>query len=117
MILFVLVKILGEIDVILAKAKYGQAQKCTMPSVNNEGYIRLVQARHPLIPMEEAVPNTIEFGRDITAIVITGPNTGGKTVTLKTVGLCTLMAQVGIPMPALDGSGFALFESSICGYW
>ncbi len=54
--------------------------------MNNEGYIRLVRARHPLISIEEAVPNTIEFGRDITAIVITGPNTGGKTVTLKTVG-------------------------------
>jgi len=109
--IFLLVNVLGEIDVILAKAKYGQAQKCTMPIINNEGYIRLVKARHPLIPMETAVPNTIEFGKDITTIVITGPNTGGKTVTLKTVGLCTLMAQSGIPIPALDGSEVALFES------
>ncbi|MEK3954195.1 MULTISPECIES: endonuclease MutS2 [Psychrobacillus] len=109
--IFVLVSVLGEIDVILAKAKYGQAQKCTMPIINNEGYIRLVKARHPLIPLETAVPNTIEFGKDITTIVITGPNTGGKTVTLKTVGLCTLMAQSGLPIPALDGSEVALFES------
>ncbi|SFQ47027.1 DNA mismatch repair protein MutS2 [Psychrobacillus psychrotolerans] len=109
--IFVLVSVLGEIDVILAKAKYGQAQKCTMPIINNEGYIRLVKARHPLIPLETAVPNTIEFGKDITTIVITGPNTGGKTVTLKTVGLCTIMAQSGLPIPALDGSEVALFES------
>ncbi|WP_332649797.1 endonuclease MutS2 [Lysinibacillus sp. 54212] len=108
--LFVLVGLLGEIDVILAKAKYGQANKCTMPKMNNEGYTRLVRARHPLLSIEEAVPNTIEFGREITAIVITGPNTGGKTVTLKTVGLCTLMAQAGLPVPALDGSELAVFQ-------
>lgn len=109
--IFLLVNVLGEVDVILAKAKYGQAQKCTMPIINNKGYIRLVKARHPLIPIDTAVPNTIEFGKDITTIVITGPNTGGKTVTLKTVGLCTLMAQSGLPIPALDGSEVALFES------
>ncbi|SOC02948.1 DNA mismatch repair protein MutS2 [Ureibacillus xyleni] len=108
--LFILVQILGDIDVILAKGKYGQANKCTKPNINEKGYIRLVRARHPLISIEEAVPNTIEFGRDITAIVITGPNTGGKTVTLKTVGLCTLMAQAGLPVPALDGSELAVFD-------
>ncbi|QDP99686.1 endonuclease MutS2 [Lysinibacillus fusiformis] len=108
--LFNLVKILGEIDVILAKGKYGQANKCTMPKMNKDGYIRLVRARHPLIASEIAVANDIEFGKDITAIVITGPNTGGKTVTLKTVGLCTLMAQAGLPVPALDGSELAVFE-------
>ncbi|KGR83305.1 endonuclease MutS2 [Lysinibacillus odysseyi] len=108
--LFVLVGLLGEIDVILAKGKYGQANKCTMPKMNKEGYTKLVRARHPLLPIDEAVPNTIEFGRDITAIVITGPNTGGKTVTLKTVGLCTMMAQSGLPVPALDGSELAVFE-------
>ncbi|MFJ7736883.1 endonuclease MutS2 [Lysinibacillus sp. NPDC097287] len=108
--LFNLVKILGEIDVILAKGKYGQANKCTKPKVNKDGYIRLVRARHPLLPIETAVPNDIEFGKDITSVVITGPNTGGKTVTLKTVGLCTLMAQAGLPVPALDGSELAVFE-------
>lgn len=108
--LFSLVQILGEIDVILAKAKYGQANKCTKPTVNEKGIIRLVKARHPLLDIDEAVPNTIEFGKDITAIVITGPNTGGKTVTLKTVGLCTLMAQAGLPIPVLDGSEIAVFN-------
>jgi DNA mismatch repair protein MutS2 len=109
--LFLLVAILSEIDVILAKAKYGTAHKYTKPEVNNEGRIRLTQATHPLIPVEEAVANNIEFGTDITTIVITGPNTGGKTVTLKTVGLCTLMAQAGLPIPALDGSEVAVFDS------
>lgn len=108
--IFVLVQLLGEMDVILAKGKYGQANKCTMPKMNKEGYTRLVRARHPLLSIEEAVANTIEFGRDVTAIVITGPNTGGKTVTLKTVGLCTIMAQCGLPVPALDGSELAVFE-------
>ncbi|PIJ97388.1 endonuclease MutS2 [Lysinibacillus sphaericus] len=108
--LFNLVKVLGDIDVILAKGKYGQANKCTMPKMNQDGYIRLVRTRHPLLPIDIAVPNDIEFGKDITAIVITGPNTGGKTVTLKTVGLCTLMAQAGLPVPALDGSQLAVFK-------
>lgn len=108
--LFNLVKVLGDIDVILAKGKYGQASKCTMPKMNQDGYIRLVRARHPLLPIDTAVPNDIEFGKDITAVVITGPNTGGKTVTLKTVGLCTLMAQAGLPVPALDGSQLAVFK-------
>ena len=109
--LFLLVAILSEIDVILAKAKYGSVNKYTKPEVNNEGRIRLAQATHPLISVDEAVANNIEFGTDITTIVITGPNTGGKTVTLKTVGLCTLMAQSGLPIPALDGSEVAVFDS------
>ncbi|WP_438311321.1 endonuclease MutS2 [Sporosarcina sp. FA9] len=109
--LFTLVTVLSEIDIILAKAKYGTLNKYTKPIVNNEGYIRLSQARHPLIPVDEVVSNNIEFGKDITTIVITGPNTGGKTVTLKTVGLSVLMAQSGLPIPALDGSEIAVFES------
>ena len=108
--LFILIRILGDMDAVLAKAKYGMAEKATIPSVNNDGYIRLVKARHPLIPREEAVTNTIEFGRETTAIVITGPNTGGKTVTLKTVGLCMLMAQAGLPIPVLEGSETAVFD-------
>lgn len=108
--LFVMVQVLGQIDVILAKAKYGQANKCSKPTMNAEGYIKLTAARHPLLDRDIAVANNIEFGREFTAIVITGPNTGGKTVTLKTVGLCTLMAQSGIPVPALDGSELAVFD-------
>ncbi|PID07230.1 MULTISPECIES: endonuclease MutS2 [unclassified Sporosarcina] len=109
--LFTLVQLLAEVDVILAKAKYGTANKCTKPAVNADGYMRLSKARHPLLPINEAVANTIEFGTDVTTIVITGPNTGGKTVTLKTVGLCTLMAQSGLPIPVLDGSEIAVFDS------
>lgn len=109
--LFILVNLLADVDAILAKAKYGAAHKYTKPAVNNDGYIRLAQAKHPLIEEKDVVANDIEFGRDITTIVITGPNTGGKTVTLKTVGLCTLMAQSGIPIPALDGSEIAVFSS------
>lgn len=108
--IFVMVEVLGEIDMIFAKAKYGSANKCSKPAMNTDGYINLKRARHPLIPKDEVVANDIEFGRDITAIVITGPNTGGKTVTLKTVGLCTLMAQAGLPVPALDGSELAVFD-------
>ncbi|MBK3493512.1 endonuclease MutS2 [Viridibacillus sp. YIM B01967] len=108
--IFISVQLLGEIDVILAKAKYGQANKCSKPIMNDNGYIKLGKARHPLLPMDVAVANDIEFGKDITSIVITGPNTGGKTVTLKTVGLCTIMAQSGIPVPALDGSHLAVFD-------
>lgn len=109
--LFHLVKSMATLDAIFAKAKYGTAEKCTRPTINQEGRIRLVKARHPLLKKEEAVANTIEFGNPDTAVVITGPNTGGKTVTLKTVGLCTLMAQSGIPIPALDGSEIAVFDS------
>ncbi|GEK30066.1 endonuclease MutS2 [Kurthia zopfii] len=108
--IFVMIQVLGQIDVILAKAKYGQANKCSKPKMNQEGYMKLTQARHPLLDRETAVANNIEFGKEFTAIVITGPNTGGKTVTLKTVGLCTLMAQSGIPIPALDGSELAVFD-------
>ncbi|MBQ0140621.1 MAG: endonuclease MutS2 [Kurthia sp.] len=108
--LFLMVQVLGQIDVILAKAKYGQANKCSKPKMNEEGYIKLTLARHPLLDRETAVANNIEFGKKYTAVVITGPNTGGKTVTLKTVGICTLMAQSGIPVPALDGSELAVFE-------
>lgn len=108
--IFIMIQVLGQIDVILAKAKYGQANKCSKPTMNEEGYMKLTQARHPLLDRETAVANNIEFGREFTAIVITGPNTGGKTVTLKTVGLCTLMAQSGIPVPALDGSELAVFD-------
>ena len=84
--LFTLVAIFRKSTLFLRKQNSGRLNKCTKPEVNNKGYIRLTKARHPLLPIEEAVANTIEFGKDITTIVITGPNTGGKTVTLKTVG-------------------------------
>ncbi|MBY0099060.1 endonuclease MutS2 [Mesobacillus maritimus] len=106
-----IVKILADLDFMFAKARYSHKIKGTKPSVNDKGIIKLFQARHPLIAIEEIVPNTITLGEDYTTIVITGPNTGGKTVTLKTLGLCTLMAQAGLQIPALDGSEIAVFDA------
>ncbi|WP_281658310.1 endonuclease MutS2 [Halobacillus sp. Cin3] len=104
------VQILGQIDFMFARAKLGQQMKASMPAMNDEGRIKMKQARHPLIGGDEVVPNDIEIGEDYTSIVITGPNTGGKTVTLKLVGLCTLMAQSGLQVPALDGCELAVFK-------
>ncbi|PPA71586.1 endonuclease MutS2 [Jeotgalibacillus proteolyticus] len=109
--LLLIVDILGDIDFMFSKAKYGRAIKATKPEVNDQGIIQLNKARHPLLPIDDAVANDIYMGEDFTAIVITGPNTGGKTVTLKTIGLCTLMAQAGLPLPVLDGSKISIFES------
>lgn len=102
--------ILSKIDFMTAKAKYARKIKGTKPEMNDRGIIDMKQARHPLIPAEEVVANDISIGKDSTAIVITGPNTGGKTVTLKMVGLTTLMAQSGLMVPALDGCKMAVFE-------
>lgn len=104
------VSILGEIDFIHARALLGNQMKAAKPKMNNQGIIKMKQARHPLIPVEEVVPNDIEIGESYSSIVITGPNTGGKTVTLKMVGLCTLMAQSGLQVPALDGCELAVFH-------
>lgn len=105
------VKILTEIDFMFAKALYGSKMKASKPKMNQEGRIRLFKARHPLIDINQVVPNDIILGEDYSAIVITGPNTGGKTVTLKTLGLLTLMAQSGLQIPALDGSEMTVFSS------
>ncbi|WP_160722095.1 endonuclease MutS2 [Bacillus sp. USDA818B3_A] len=107
----VIVGILANLDFIFAKAKYGRKIKASMPVMNNEGRIALFKARHPLIPIDEVVANDIMLGKDYTTIVITGPNTGGKTVTLKTLGLCSIMAQAGLQIPALDGSELAVFDA------
>ncbi|QED48855.1 endonuclease MutS2 [Cytobacillus dafuensis] len=105
----VIVEVLAEIDFMFAKARYSKRIKASKPEVNNEGRIALFKARHPLINEDIVVANDITLGKDYSTIVITGPNTGGKTVTLKTVGLCTLMAQAGLQIPALDGSEIAVF--------
>lgn len=102
-------EVLANIDFMFAKARYSRKIKATKPIMNRDGRISLVKARHPLIPIDEVVANDIVLGKDYSTILITGPNTGGKTVTLKTVGLCTLMAQAGLQIPALDGSEMAVF--------
>lgn len=104
------VQVLGHMDFMFARAKLGKQMRAAMPKMNDEGRIDMKQARHPLISEDEVVPNDIEIGTDYTSIVITGPNTGGKTVTLKLVGLCTLMAQSGLQVPALDGCEMAVFK-------
>ncbi|RDY71280.1 MULTISPECIES: endonuclease MutS2 [Halobacillus] len=104
------VNVLGHMDFMFARAKLGKQMRAAMPKMNDEGRIDMKQARHPLISGDEVVPNDIEIGKDYTSIVITGPNTGGKTVTLKLVGLCTLMAQSGLQVPALDGCEMAVFK-------
>ena len=106
-----IVGVLAEIDFMFTKAKYGHRIKGTKPAINNAGKIALFKARHPLIEADQVVANDIALGDTYSTIVITGPNTGGKTVTLKTVGLCTLMVQAGLPIPALDGSEMSVFHA------
>jgi DNA mismatch repair protein MutS2 len=106
-----IVSVLADIDFMFAKAKYAHRLKASKPKINDEGKIVLLKAKHPLIPPEVVVANDIVLGDTYTSIVITGPNTGGKTVTLKTVGLCTLMAQAGLQIPVLDGSEMGVFKS------
>jgi len=104
------ITILAKVDFVFARAKLGQVMKAARPKMNDRGYIKMQQARHPLIPIDEVVANDVEIGETYTSIVITGPNTGGKTVTLKMIGLCTLMAQSGLQVPALDGCEMAVFK-------
>ncbi|TYS19687.1 endonuclease MutS2 [Rossellomorea vietnamensis] len=109
--LLTIVATLADIDFMFTKAKYGKSIKGTKPEINGEQVLKLNRARHPMLTIEEAVPNDIELGKDFSSIVITGPNTGGKTVTLKTVGLLTLMGQAGLQIPALDGSQLGVFQN------
>lgn len=102
--------ILGDLDFMFAKARYGKAIKGSKPIINDKGIIHLYEARHPLIEREKVVANDIMLGKDFTTMVITGPNTGGKTIALKTLGLCTIMAQAGLQVPTLEGSQVAVFK-------
>ena len=103
--------VLIELDLIFSKARLAYAMKATRPSVTDDGCIRLRRARHPLIAADRVVPIDVELGVSFDTLVITGPNTGGKTVTLKTLGLLTLMVQCGLLPPVSGGSTFSVFRS------
>lgn len=102
--------IMGHIDLVFAKAKLSRELNAVMPRLNRNNYVRIVRGRHPLIPADMVVPIDIWIGKDYRSLIITGPNTGGKTVTLKIVGLFALMVQSGIFVPANEGSEFPVFE-------
>ncbi len=104
-------KLLVKLDVIFAKAKLAFQMRAWPPVMNDEGRVELRNARHPLIDPKKVVPISLRLGTDFDTMIITGPNTGGKTVTLKTVGLLTLMAECGLHIPAGDGSYISTFDS------
>lgn len=103
-------KIMTTLDFIFAKAKLAMEQNATEPIFNTEHYIQIRKGRHPLLDKKKAVPIDVHLGKDFDLLVITGPNTGGKTVSLKTVGLFTLMGQAGLHIPALDRSELSIFS-------
>ena len=104
-------EILGHFDFVFAKAKFALEFQASRPEINNDGLVELKQARHPLIPPEKVVPIDILLGKDFSTLLITGPNTGGKTVTLKTLGLFVLMAQAGLFIPAQAGSKLPVYNN------
>ena len=103
--------LIGMIDFIFAKAKYSISIDGSMPKISDSKEINLINCYHPLIEKEKAVKNDIYLGKDFTSLIITGPNTGGKTVTLKTVGLLVIMAMSGINIPAKEGSSIYVFDN------
>lgn len=106
--------IITEFDIIFAKAAYSHEIKGTMPIINSNGYINIIKGRHPLIAKDKVVPISIRLGSDFDILLITGPNTGGKTVTLKLTGLLVLMALSGIFIPAGEGSEISYFSQIFC---
>lgn len=105
------IDILGDLDFIFAKARLARDMKASQPRMNDRGYLKLRKGRHPLIPAEQVVPLDVELGNQYTSIIVTGPNTGGKTVTLKTIGLLSLMSMSGLFIPAEEGSQMCVFDA------
>jgi len=103
--------ILVSLDLIFAKAKLSDRMRACAPMMNDQGRVELRNARHPLIDPQKVVPISLRLGSDFDTMIITGPNTGGKTVTLKTIGLLTLMAECGLHIPAGDGSCLSTFDT------
>ena len=108
--LFTDIESIGNLDFIFAKAKYSNSIKGITPIINDEKFVSLINARHPLIDPTKVVPTSISIGKDYSLLIITGPNTGGKTVTLKTVGLLSLMACSGLNIPADEKSSIYVFD-------
>lgn len=104
------IKNMSYLDFTYAKARLASAMKASKPLFNDEGYIHIKDGRHPLIDPSLVVPIEIYLGKDFDLLIVTGPNTGGKTVSLKTVGLFTLMGQAGLHIPAFEGSRLAVFD-------
>ena len=104
------VQLIGKLDFIFAKAHYSLNLHCTTPKINEEKFIDFKNARHPLIDSANVVPISVELGKDFSSLIITGPNTGGKTVTLKTIGLLSAMACSGLNIPADEHSSFYIFD-------
>ena len=102
---------LTALDFIFARAALSRTYNGTQPRFNEKGFIQIKKARHPLLDKKKVVPIDITMGKDFKLLIITGPNTGGKTVSLKTVGLFTLMGQAGLHIPAFDDSQLAVFEN------
>lgn len=102
--------ILSHLDFVFAKAMLSKEYQGSEPKFNTNGYINIKKGRHPLLDKKKVVPIDIHLGKDFDLLIVTGPNTGGKTVSLKTVGLFTLMGQAGLHIPAFDGSELALFK-------
>ncbi|GFZ82324.1 endonuclease MutS2 [Paenibacillus marchantiophytorum] len=105
------VDLLAELDFTFAKAGLARELKATMPRLNDRGFIKIKRGRHPLIAADAVVPLDLELGNDYSQIIVTGPNTGGKTVSLKTVGLLSLMAMSGLFVPAEEGSQLCVFDA------
>lgn len=102
--------VIGMMDFMNAKARFGKELQAIVPAINTDNHVVFKQARHPLIDQEKAVPNDIAIGEDYQAVVITGPNTGGKTITLKTLGLLQIMGQSGLPILVDEESQMGIFQ-------